>query len=327
MNTPTADESAGEGTAAVALIAPRQPRGSRRKNGASIAPWALVSPAGLVMVLLTVVPIVYLVYTSFTNTNQRTLFTGAYQSVGFDNYTEIFQDADFWAALARTVVFTAAMVLGSVIIGMFLSNVLVRASTVMRYVLTVVLIFAWAMPNVASSQVWNWLFQPGYGILNWFLTQLHVFGDMTQTNWAQNTWLGFTMIWLLVVWQAVPFIALTLYAAQSQVDPAYYEAARLDGASERRIYFAITIRFLAPTLLLISILSIIWDFNVFNQIWLLTQGGPDDTTSTLGVWNFKQAFVGFKIGLGSATAVVTTILLMIFTGFYIRRLLRSGEDL
>jgi len=286
-----------------------------------------MSPAMLVMAILTAIPIILLVLISFTNTDQRTLFTGAYDSVGLANYTNIFTDPEFWKSLVRTILFTTALVGGSVLIGMLLSNLMTRLGTIMRYVLTIAMIFAWAMPNVASSQVWNWLFQPGYGVMNWLLTQLHIFGDMTQTSWANNTWLGFTSIWLLVIWQAVPFIALTLYAAQSQIDPAFYEAARLDGASEWRIYRSITLPFLAPTLTLITILSIIWDFNIFNQIWLLTQGGPDNTTATLGIWTYKTAFVSFEIGVGSAIAVVTTILLMIFTGFYIRRLVRTGEDL
>ncbi|QAY58941.1 sugar ABC transporter permease [Microbacterium protaetiae] len=327
MNTPTAALAAGEGTAAAALDAPRQPGGPRRRRRKRIAPWVMLTPAGLVMIALTVVPIALLVLFSFTDANARTVITGAYDSVGVANYTKIFTDPEFWASLWRTLWFTAAMVAGSVLIGLVLANLLTRLGTVMRYVLTIALIFAWAMPTVASSQVWNWLFQPGYGVINWLLTQLRIFGDLTQTNWAANTWLGFLCIWLLIVWQAVPFIALTVYAAQTQVDPAYYEAARLDGASEWRIYRNVTLPFIAPSLILITILSVIWDFNVFNQIWLVTQGGPDNTTATLGVFTFKQAFVSFKIGTGAAISVVTTLILLIITGFYIRRLLRSGEDL
>jgi N,N'-diacetylchitobiose transport system permease protein len=76
-----------------------------------------------------------------------------------------------------------------------------------------------------------------------------------------------------------------------------------------------------------TILSIIWDFNVFNQIWLISQGGPNDATSTLGIFTYKTAFIGFDLGNGAAIALITTLLLMLFTAFYIRNLLRSGEDL
>jgi len=190
-----------------------------------------------------------------------------------------------------------------------------------------VLICAWAMPNVASSLVWNWLFQPGYGVVNWMLTQLGVFGDLTDVSWAQNPALAYTCIWLLIVWQAVPFIALTLNAAEVQVPRDYQEAARLDGAGELRVYRSITLVFLKPTLLLITILSVIWDYNVFNQIWLISRGGPGDATATLGVFTYVTAFGGFHLGRGAAISVVTTLILLGLTAVYIRSLLQAGEDL
>ncbi|ROQ37487.1 N,N'-diacetylchitobiose transport system permease protein [Frondihabitans sp. PhB188] len=301
----------------------RAAKGPRR----NLAPLWLLSPAGIVLLAVLVAPIIYLVVTSFTDYDQRTLYTGAYDSVGIANYLSLFTDPDFWWSLIRTVLFTAAMVAGSIVIGTGVSHLLTRLSTVMRYVVTIVLIFAWGMPNVASSLVWKWLFQPGYGVMNWFLTQLHVFGDMTNVDWSNNAFLSYASIWMLIVWQAVPFIALTLYAAETQIPTELKEAVRLDGASEWGVYKTITLTFLKPTLLLVTILSVIWDYNVFNQIWLVSQGGPDDATSTLGVFTFTTAFVGFHLGQGAAISVVTTLILLILTVFYIRNLIRSGEDL
>jgi N,N'-diacetylchitobiose transport system permease protein len=309
-------------------LKPRRPRGPKpRHTKVGFAPLWLLTPAGLIIAALVLAPIIYLIVTSFTDTDQRTLYTGAFNWVGFSQYTAIFTNVDFWWALLRTVAFTAAMVAGSVFIGMAVAQMLTRLGSVMRYIVTVVLILAWAMPTVASSQVWKWLFQPGFGVINWLLTQTHIFGDLTNVNWAEDSNLAFLCIWLLIVWQAVPFIALTVYAAQSQVSSEYIEAARLDGASEWRIYWNVITPFLRPTVMLMTILSVIWDFNVFNQIWLISQGGPNDATNTLGVFTYKQAFVSFNFGAGAAIAIVTTILLMLFTAFYIRSLLRSGEDL
>jgi N,N'-diacetylchitobiose transport system permease protein len=301
--------------------------GFRMKKKRNLAPVWLLSPAGIVILAVLVAPIIYLVFTSFTDYDQRTLYTGAFSSVGFANYVTLLTDPDFWWSLIRTVFFTAAMVIGSILIGTGVSHLLTRLGTAMRYVVTVVLIFAWGMPNVASSLVWKWLFQPGYGVVNWFLTQLHVFGNMTNVDWSNNAFLSYSSIWMLIVWQAVPFIALTLYAAETQIPIELKEAARLDGASEWKVYRIITLTFLKPTLLLVTILSVIWDYNVFNQIWLVSQGGPDDATSTLGVFTFKTAFVGFELGQGAAISVVTTLVLLILTVFYIRNLIRSGEDL
>jgi N,N'-diacetylchitobiose transport system permease protein len=318
-----------EGANGGAAAAPRRPRSGEPRPRArrDLAPVWLLTPAAIVILVITVVPILFLLFMSFTDYGQVSLFTGAFNGVGFAQYAGILADSDFWWSLVRTVVFTGALVVGSVVIGAAVSQMLIRLGTWMRTVVTVVLIFAWAMPTVASSLVWVWLFQPGYGVVNWLLTQLRVFGDVQNLNWSQDPMLAFTCIWMLVVWGSVPFIALTLYAAQTQIAPEYFEAARLDGAGEWRIYWSVTAKFLQPTLLLVSILSIIWDFNVFNQIWLVSQGGPGNSTSTLGVWTYKTAFVGFHLGEGAAISVVTTVLLMLFTGLYIRNLIRSGEDL
>ncbi len=332
MTSPVTIAPLGE---SVAAGTSRQPRGSHgrdplpRRTGrtSSKAPFWLLGPAAILIVVLVIVPVVFLVFTSFTDFDSRSLFTGAFSWVGVSQYLKIFVSVDFWWALIRTILFTAAMVAGSVFIGMAVAELMTRLASGLRYVVTLVLILAWAMPNVASSQVWKWLFEPGFGVINWLLTQTHLFGDLTNINWAQDTNLAFLCIWLLIVWQAVPFIALTLYAAQTQVGTEYVEAAKLDGASEWRIYWSVMIPFLRPTLMLVTILSVIWDFNVFNQIWLITGGGPNDATNTLGVYTYTSAFVNFNIGGGAAIAIVTTILLMIFTGFYIRSLLRSGEDL
>ena len=320
MSTATASRDATRPPRAPSPVAPR----ARRRD---LTPLWLLSPAGLVLATVTLAPIGFLVFTSFTDYDQRTLFTGAYSGVGLDQYATLLGSSAFWISLLRTVIFTAAMVAGSVLIGMGVSHLLTRLGRLWRHTVTLVLIVAWAMPNVASSLVWNWLFQPGYGVINWALDRLRVFGDTADLNWAQNPTLAYVSIWLLIVWQAVPFIALTLNAAETQVPPEYREAALLDGASEFTTYRTITLRFLRPTLLLVTILSVIWDYNVFNQIWLISRGGPGDATSTLGVFTYKTAFVGFHIGQGAAISVVTTLLLLGLTAVYIRSLLRSGEDL
>jgi N,N'-diacetylchitobiose transport system permease protein len=306
--------------------APAEQRAVRapRRN---LAPLWLLSPAGLVLAVVTLAPIGFLVATSFTDYNQRSLFTGAYSSAGLSQYSRLLASDAFWTSLLRTVLFTAALVAGSVVLGMGVSHLLTRLGRAWRSAVTVVLVVAWAMPNVASSLVWNWLFQPGYGVVNWGLDRLRVFGDTSSLNWTQDPTRAYVVIWLLIVWQAVPFIALTLNAAETQVPREHLEAARMDGASEPVVYRRITLQHLRPTLLLVTILSMIWDYNVFNQIWLVSRGGPGDATSTLGVYTYKTAFVGFRIGQGAAISVVTTLLLLALTAVYIRTLLRSGEDL
>jgi len=303
------------------------PGTAHRPRRAPRAPWLMVAPSLTVIAVVTLAPIVLLAFVSFTTYDQRSLFTGIYDWAGIDQYTQLLQDSAFWAATVRTFLFTAALVAGSVVIGAFFAYLLTRLGTVVRTILTVSLVLAWAMPTVASSVVWNWLFQPGYGVANWLLTKLMIFGDLTDTNWSNDKWLAFVVIWLLIVWQAVPFIALTLYAALTQIPAEMTEAARIDGAGEWRTWWSITMPILKPTFLLVTILSVIWDFNVFNQIWLVSGGGPGDSTSTLGVYAYKTAFVGFHVGQGAAIALVTTVLLAAVSWMYVKQLVRSGESL
>ncbi|WP_240541294.1 carbohydrate ABC transporter permease [Bifidobacterium santillanense] len=163
----------------------------RRRN---LTPLWLLTPAGVIIVALVVVPLIFLVFTSFTDFNQKTLFTGSFNIVGFDQYENVLTDPEFYKSLARTFGFAAALVAGSVLIGMGVAQLMTKLGPVMRWLVTFVLIFAWAMPNVASSVVWKWLFQPGYGVVNWLLTQTRLFGDVTNLSWTDNTWLAFLEI-------------------------------------------------------------------------------------------------------------------------------------
>jgi ABC-type sugar transport system permease subunit len=300
---------------------------SRRKGWlATRAPLALFAPAGILLLALVIVPLVRMLVISFQDYGLRAIFTGQASFNGIANYVATFADGSFWPVLLRTFWLTAAMVLGTVVIGAAVAQLLTRLGVVMRTAVSIVLVLAWAMPNVASTRVWEWMFQPFYGVINWVITKMGIFGDHMQDNWSSHPGQAYSIVLSLIIWQAVPFVALTVYAAQTQIAPEYYEAASLDGASEWRMYRSITVPSIVPTLVLVTILSVIWDYNVFNQIWLLTQGGPTESTTTLGVWTFVQSFVSGAYGKGAAIAVVSTVILGAVTAYYIRRLVRSGEE-
>lgn len=297
----------------------------RRLGRLNWAPAILLAPAGIVLAGVLGYPLVRLVINSFQDFGLRALFTGTTDWIGFANYQAIFKDPQFGPVLLRTGVFTLSLVIGCLVIGMAMAQMMSNLGKGIRTVLNFLLILAWALPTVSSTLVWQWLFQPVYGVFNWLITQVGWFGDYTSHRWTGSAGGAFTIVWLLIVWQSVPFVALTLYAGQSQIPAEFYEAAQLDGASSWRMYRSVTLPFLRPVLYLATILQIIWHFNTFNQLWILTQGGPDHGTTTLSIWAFQKAFASNSFGQGSAIAVVTAILLMILTGVYIRRLIRSGE--
>lgn len=298
----------------------------RRPPRGKLLPYGLLLPATAVLGLVLGYPLVRLVIISFQDYGLRSLFTGETGWAGLDNYAKVLGDDQLVPVLLRSVGFCAALVAGTLVIGSAVALMLRRLGRRMRTAVTMSLITAWAIPNVASTLIWHWLFQPAYGVVNWLLSQIG-FGDLTQRDWTTTPASAFVLVWLLVVWQSVPFVALTLYAGLSQIPQSYYEAATLDGAGPWRVHLAITLPFLQPILGLVTILSVIWDFTVFNQIWILTQGGPSGGTTTLGIWTFTRAFSTNSFGQGAAIAVVSVALLVGLTIVYVRRLVRSGENL
>lgn len=301
-------------------------RTGRRRDGKAL-PYTLLLPAALILALVLGYPLVRLVLISAQDYGLRALFTGVTSWNGVANYRAIFGDGQFGPVLLRTVLFAVALVAGTLVIGLLVALMTGRLGPRMRAAVTLCLISAWAMPNVASTLVWQWLFQPTYGVVNWLITATHLFGDYSQHDWLAGPDSAFFVVWLLVVWQSVPFVALTLRAGLSQIPREYYEAAALAGAGAWTSFRVVTLQFLRPILLLVTILSVIWDFNVFNQIWILTQGGPNGGTTTLGIWSFTRAFSSQSFGQGAAIAVVSVALLLVLTAYYVRRLVRSGEQL
>jgi N,N'-diacetylchitobiose transport system permease protein len=282
-------------------------RRNRRRHDRAL-PYTLLLPAALILALILGYPLVRLALISAQDYGLRALFSGVTTWNGTANYRAIFTDGQFGPVLLRTALTG-------------------RLGPRMRGAVTLCLISAWAMPNVAATLVWQWLFQPTYGVVNWLITATRLAGDYSQHDWLAGPDSAFFVVWLLVVWQSVPFVALTLRAGLSQIPRSYYEAAALAGAGPWTSFRLVTVQFLRPILLLVTILSVIWDFNVFNQIWILTQGGPNGGTTTLGIWSFTRAFSSQSFGQGAAIAVVSVALLLILTAYYVRRLVRSGEQL
>ncbi|MDX6739519.1 sugar ABC transporter permease [Actinocorallia sp. A-T 12471] len=291
----------------------------RPARGGPGVPYLLLAPAAALFALILGYPLVKLLILSFQDFGLRALFTGTAEWVGLANYRDL-ASSEFFPALLRTVLFCGALVAGTLGIGLGVALLMGRLGKRMRGAVTFVLITAWAVPNVAATLIWQWLFQPLYGVVNWAL-------GAGQHDWLATPLSAFGIVWLLVVWQSVPFVALTLYAGLSQIPRAYYEAAAIDGAGPLASFRAITLPFLRPILLLVTILSVIWDFNVFNQLWILTRGGPQGGTTTLSVLSFTEAFSSNAYGRGAAIAVVSVVLLMGLTAYYVRRLVRAGEEL
>jgi N,N'-diacetylchitobiose transport system permease protein len=180
------------------------------------------------------------------------------------------------------------------------------------------------MPVVVAVNIWIWMFDFEFGVVNYLLTELHV-GDYLHHDWFENSVTGLIIIGAIVVWGAIPFVAITLFAGLTQVPRELVEAASLDGASSTRIFRDITLPILKPIFVILISLSIIWDFQVFNQVWIARGGQPTEEYFLMAVYAFVDSFKIQQYGLGAAIAVVMVLSMLVVTFVYIREMVRIGE--
>jgi N,N'-diacetylchitobiose transport system permease protein len=224
--------------------------------------------------------------------------------------------------VARTLVFATVAVGLTMVLGTLVALLLRNLARPMRVLVTAGLVAAWAMPTLTAISIWQWMFDFEFGVVNWLLTRLGA-ESFQQHNWFDQPLQGFTVIMIVVVWGALPFVAITLHAGLTQVPAELEEAARVDGAGAWQVFRHITLPVMKPIFLILATLSTIWDFKVFTQIWVLLNQRPSREYFLLGIWSYSESFGVTRYGKGAAIAVVMVILLMLVTSFYVRQMLRA----
>ena len=284
-------------------------------------------PSLFAFIVLLGYPVLLAVVISFQRMGLRELVQRTTVWIGLDNYASILADPTFWAVAIRTLAFTAFNVALTMILGTLVALLLGALGRWMRLALSISLILAWATPALTASVIFQWLFDSKFGVVNWALTSVGIFGDYTNHSWFATGLSTFAVISLLIAWQAIPFVAFSLRAGILSVPSEQYEAARVDGATDRAIFRRITVPSLLPLFMILTFLSAIWDFKVFTQIWTVRQGGPAGETVTLAIYAYLKGIAGAQYGLASAVAVVMVVLLALVLIPYIRMMLRTQEDL
>ena len=288
-------------------------------------PYALIVPVVAVIAVILGYPLYWLVKLSTERYGLFELIRHSGTPVGLDNYRSVLGDSIFWRTLLRTVVFTIANVTLTMVLGTLIALLLVRVSTWVRLLLSSGLILVWAMPVVVAVQVWYWMTNFQNGVVNYVLTQLHV-GDFFQHDWYATTFSQLSLTTLLIVWGALPFVVITLYAGLAQVPGDLIEAAEVDGARSWRIFFDITLPILKPILLILTSLSIIWDFGVFTQPYLLI-GQSKITTGNylMSIYLFEEGYFKSDFGRGAAISILMLLIVAALSVVYVRKMVRMGE--
>jgi N,N'-diacetylchitobiose transport system permease protein len=299
-------------------------RRGRGKIGERTVPYLLILPALVSILVLLGWPTIQMLGISFRQLDLRELVTGKTVWVGFANYTATLTDPGFWTITLRTVVFTAAIVAATLLMALATALLMRHLGPVVRVILQITLVLAWATPVVATTTVFQWMFDQQYGILNKTLDKLG-FHSFIGFSWFSSGTSTLTVVGLLILWQAVPFVAFTLYAGLIGVPKEQYEAAGIDGASSWQAFWAVSWPAIRPIMTMMTFLSVLWDFKVFAQIWAIRQGGPDGGSTTLPISLYLKGIAGSHFGAASAIATLMLIMLTLLTARYVQLLVRSKE--
>jgi ABC-type sugar transport system permease subunit len=296
-----------------------------------LAPYLLIVPALAAIALVLIWPTLQVGLYSFQNFGEAQIVgTQPATWAGFGNFTTTLQDPEFWLSLRTTVVFAAVLVTLTMLTGTLVGLLLNRLGKKMAAFVSGAALVAWATPAVSASVIFVWFFSPDGGVVNWALTRLpHWLGG--GAHWAQYNWAttgvlpAYTIATILVVWQSFPFIAVTVLAGLKSIPLELYESARVDGAGPWQSFRKITYPMLKPIFLVLILLSVIWDFNVFTQSYLITGELGNRDEYNLALYSYSQAFqTPPQVGLGSAIALILTVILLIITVGYVRANIKQG---
>lgn len=272
-----------------------------RKGMGRFLPYAFILPPILYLLVFMFWPLARQMYMSFTNT--RIINPNRSRFIGLGNYERLLDDPAFYQSLSVTLVYTVFTVVIGVTLGLVAALAIDRPFRG-RAVVRAILLFGWAVPGVAASLIWLWMFNERSGVLNRITEWLGLgrFSWLTSTDYALGSVLAVT------VWQVAPFVMLVVLAALQSVPEEVREAAKIDGADGISTFRAVTLPHIRPSVQLASLLVTVWTIRRFDVIYLLTGGGPLGSTSTLVVRLRQTAFEGHELGMASAYGAVGLVL-------------------
>lgn len=306
-------------SAAPATVAVRR-RG--RSGWPDLTPWVLLLPTAVSLGSVSVFPILNGLWLSLHNTS---LVTQENDFVGLKNYGVLFGDDQFWNAWRHTVEFTVVSTVFETLIGLGMALVLCEHFAGRSFVRAAMLV-PWAMPTVVTSKMFGWLFDGQHGVVNWVLLSLGLIRQ--NINWLGSVDHAFGTIIVADVWKTAPFMALLLLAGLQTIPASLLEAARMDGAKAWQAFWYIRLPMLWTTLLIAGLFRALDAFRVFDLVYVLTGGGPADSTETLSTLSYKTLFSTLQFGYGStlSTAMFVTegVIAAGFAVFIARQLRRPA---
>jgi multiple sugar transport system permease protein len=281
---------------------------------------ALLAPAVIYIAIIVAYPLVDTIVLSFTNASLK----ATYDFVGWANYQRIFGAGNFSEVIIRTFIWTFFSVSIKMIIGMF-GAVLLNASIPGQTLFRILTMPPWVVPMAIGIFMWGWMYNGQFGMISGLLQNFGLVNGPVAFLAYGNTAFWATIV--TDVWIGVPMVTIYFLASMQSIPKDLYEAAWSDGAGRMYRFRRITLPMMVPAIVTMSLLSLIATFNSFDIIWILTQGGPSGSTTTMIIDTYKTAIGSRKYGEGAARAVVISIFVTMFCIVYFRsvRRLQQGE--
>lgn len=273
--------------------------------------YALLAPAVSFVSAIAFVPVLFTVWLSFRR--QMPIF-GISEGVGLENYRFLLEDARFWQALANTAYFVALSVPLEVGLGLAFA-LLLNQKFPGRGAARALVLIPWAVPTVVAARFWEWILNADFGVLNYLLG--------VRINWLGDPFWALHAAILADLWKTTPFVVLLLLAGLQVIPEELYRAARIDGANTWQLFRHVTLPLLRPVLLLVLLFRTMDAARIFDLIFVLTGGGPANTSETLVVYTYKLLYRTLQFGYGSALAVATFLFVFALSLVYLRLLGRA----
>ena len=273
--------------------------------------WLFVIPALIPLIVFWIYPILRSIYISFTDWDYM---SPTYQFVFLDNFKALFKDQRFYDALWNTVVFTLGTLIPTIVLGLLLA-LLLQKSFKGSGLIKFILFSPWITPTVAVSIVWTWIYEPDVGIANAILK----FFGLPGLQWIKSSQTAMLAVIIVTVWKSLGYAMIFYLSALEKVPKELYEASGMDGAKSWQRFRDVTIPCISPTTFFLMIITMVNSLQAYDQIQILTQGGPSGSTRTLLYMYYQLGFEEFNMGQATAVAIVLiliTVLLSVvqFTG-------------
>lgn len=266
-------------------------------------------PFFFLMVIFRIYPIIY----SFGLSFLKIVFEGGAVKtsyVGFENWAVLISDPFVLKSFMITAYFTGLSVGIGIVFSLGVA-LLLNKDFRGKKILSTILLIPWAIPSVVSGQVWKWIFNSQYGILNTILLKLNIISE--RVTWLFNPDLALYCVVFAQIWNITPFMLILFLSSLATVPKTLYDAALVDGANRWQSFRHVTFPWIRTTFFFVLILEIMWSFKSFDLIYVLTRGGPYDSTTVVYLLVYKNTFEYFKFGIGAALAYLLAIVILILT--------------